>query len=109
MFVSLTFRFRSFTSTLLAGFRESNDPLHAVSVLQAMKSFSRSLTAIFSMVESAVPVLSQLLMRDIHKTGMASLPDEILVSIFESAFDLAGREGKRLRGRLYVFAVGTED
>lgn len=90
MLVSLTFRFRSFTSTLLAGCRVK--PPLAVSTLQAMKSLSRTLTAVSSMVELSVPELSGLLMPDIHKTGMGSLPDEILVSIFESAFDLAGRE-----------------
>lgn len=47
------------------------------------------------MVDSAIPQLSRVLIPDLRKTGTASLPDEILASIFEFAFDLADRRRDR--------------
>lgn len=60
-----------------------------------MKSLSKTLHAVSEMVDSAIPQLSRVLIPDLRKTGTASLPDEILASIFEFAFDLADRRRDR--------------
>lgn len=84
------FFFRLFTSSLLCGRR--NDTSQVISTLQTLKSVFATLSAISGMVESAIPELSREFMPHMQQAGMASFPDEILASIFEYAFEFAGRD-----------------